>query len=379
MLKTVRLLLLLGAAVGITRAVHAQTLNTNNHNRGKAVFVMTNDADNNAVIAYQRNFDGTLQRNGKFFTAGRGSGGTTDPLASQGSLTLSDDGSLLFAVNAGSGSLSVFRVVNSSLLLVDVVPCGGSEPVAVAQYRDLIYLVNAGGTNNVVGFRLQWNQQLKRIPHANTLLSTGNTGPGSIAFSHNGKFLLVTEKATNKIDVFPVHGDGTLGSLVSTTAAGPGTFAVSFAPNGAALVVETGPAGGTDASAISSYSLAENGTLTNISQSVPTGGAATCWLAVMPNGKFAYTANSASSTISGFAIQADGSLASLQGTVLATLPTGSTDLDTAVSSDGKFLYTLNSGTGSVGIFAIEKDGSLSSLGEVSGLAAKSGLNGIAAN
>jgi 6-phosphogluconolactonase (cycloisomerase 2 family) len=117
--KTVRLLLLIGAAIGMTTAAHAQALNTNNHNRSKAVFVMTNDADQNSVIAFQRNQDGTLERRGKFFTGGRGSGGTTDPLASQGSLTLSDDGSLLFAMNAGSGNLSVFRVVNSSLWLVD--------------------------------------------------------------------------------------------------------------------------------------------------------------------------------------------------------------------------------------------------------------------
>jgi 6-phosphogluconolactonase len=379
MYKTVRLLLLLGTVVVMTTAVHAQVLNTNNNNHSKAVFVMTNDADNNAVIAYQRNSDGVLERRGKFFTVGRGSGGTTDPLASQGSLMLSDNGSLLFAVNAGSGSLSVFRVTGSLLWLVDVVPCGGSEPVAVAQYKDLVYLVNAGGTNNVVGFHLEWNQRLKRIPHANALLSTGNTGPGSITFSPNGKFLLVTEKATNKIDAFPVHGDGTLGPIVTTSAVGPGTFAVGFAPNGVALVVETGPAGGTDASAISSYSLAGNGTLNTISQSVATEGAATCWLAVTPNGKYVYTANSASSTISGFAIQSDGSLISLPGTRVASLATGSTDLDTAVSSDGKFLYTLNSGTGSVGIFAIEKDGSLTALGEVSGLSPKSGLNGIAAN
>jgi len=67
-----------------------------------AVFVMTNNADNNEVIAYTRDPNGTLRSARRFETGGRGSGGTVDPLGSQGSLTLSDDGSYLFAANAGS-------------------------------------------------------------------------------------------------------------------------------------------------------------------------------------------------------------------------------------------------------------------------------------
>jgi 6-phosphogluconolactonase (cycloisomerase 2 family) len=145
------------------------------------------------------------------------------------------------------------------------------------------------------------------------------------------------------------------------------------------LVVETGPAGGTNASAISSYAAYPGSPLQVIGPSVGTQGAATCWLQVTPNGHYVYTANSATSTISGFSIGTDGSLTPLPGTIVATLPTGSTDLDVTVSSNGKFLYTLNTGTGTIGIFQIHSDGSLSTLGEVEGLSAKSGLNGIAAN
>ncbi len=343
MLRAVRLLMILGVAMAIGAPSRSQAQDFSGSS--KAVFVMTNDANQNSVIAYPRNPDGSLGRGHKFLTGGRGSGGTVDPLASQGSLTLSNDGSLLFAVNAGSGELSVFRVFGNLLLLSDVVPCGGSEPVAVAQYGDLVYLVNAGGTNNVVGFRLNRDQKLKRIPHANYLLSTGSTGPGSITFDPNGRLLLVTEKATNKIDSFGVHADGTLGPIITTPSAGPGTFAVQFAANGTALVVETGPAGGTNASAISSYAAYPGNPLSVISPSVATQGAATCWLQVTPNGHYVYTANSATSTISGFSIGMDGSLTPLPGTTVATLPAGSTDLDVTVSSNGKFLYSLNTGTG----------------------------------
>ena len=379
--KAFRLLLMLGLslAIGTPFTSHAQDSQGSKRDSGRGVFVMNNDAYHNAVLTYRRESDGSLTKGANFLTGGRGSGGTTDPLGSQGSLTLSSDGSLLFAVNAGSGELSMFRVSGSSLRLLDVAACGGSEPVAVAQHGDLVYLVNAGGTSNVVGFRIYGNQKLKRIPNASALLSTGNSGPGSIQFSPDGNFLLVTEKATNRIDSFRVLGDGTLGPLVSTPSAGPGAFAVTFAANGAALVAETGPAGGTNASAISSYAVAGNGTFVPITTSVPTLGAATCWLEITPDQRFVYTANSASSALSGFALAHDGSLTPLPGTVLATLAAGSTDIDFAISSDGRFLYTLNTGSGTIGIFGIAEDGSLNSLGEVGGLLAKSGFNGLAAN
>jgi hypothetical protein len=81
-----------------------------------AVFVMTNAADNNQIIAYSRDSDGKLTDGDRFDTGGRGSGGLTAPLGSQGSLTLSLDHTFLFAVNAGSGTISVFRVRNSKEL-----------------------------------------------------------------------------------------------------------------------------------------------------------------------------------------------------------------------------------------------------------------------
>jgi 6-phosphogluconolactonase (cycloisomerase 2 family) len=372
------MLLTAALAIGAVLPALSQAQN-NNHAVGGAVFAMTNNANHNEIISYKRSADGWLTEVHRYRTEGRGSGGTTDPLGSQGSLTLSQDRSLLFAVNAGSGNISVFRVLGAVLQLLDKVPCGGSEPVAVAQYRDFVYVVNAGGTSDVVGFRIDKSGALKAIPGSTRFLSTGNAGPGSLAFSPDGQFLLVTEKATNSIDAFHVQIDGTLAPIVVNASAGPGAFSVVFTPAGAALVAETGPAGGTNASAISSYSVLANGKLSDVSTSVPTLGAANCWLEVTPNGKFVYTSNSASSTISGFSIAAGGVLTAVSGTIVGTNPSGSTNLDIAITADGKFLYTLNVGTGTVSIFAVNSDGTLTSLGDVGGLSADAGFNGIAAN
>lgn len=131
-------------------------------------------------------------------------------------------------------------------------------------------------------------------------------------------------------------------------------------------------------SAISSYAVQANGTLSAISASVPTSGAATCWHAITPDGHFAYTSNAGSATISGFAIGTNGTLTPVGGTVVGINPARSTNLDVAISSDGKFVYTLDSGTGTVSIFRVNEDGSLTNLDEVGGLSAHAGFNGIAA-
>jgi len=375
MVKRIRtlLILMLAFAAGLPTRSNAQS-----EESAGAVFVMTNSASKNEIIAYKRNTDGSLQEGTRFSTVGRGSGGLTDPLGSQGSLTLTADRSFLLAVNAGSGTISVLRVHGARLWLADRIPSGGSEPVAVAQHGDLVYVVNAGGTSNVVGFRLQSNGKLTPIEKSIAFLTTANSGAASLAFSPDGQFLLVTEKLTNSVDVFRVRADGTLDAITPNASIGPGLFSVVFAPNGTAITSETGPAGGTNASALSSYAVLPNGTLSPISASVPTLGAATCWQALTPDGRFVYTSNTGSSTLSGFSIAANATLIALPGTILTTQPAGSTNLDIAISANGKFLYTLNSGTGTVGMFAINSDGSLASLGEIGGLSASAGLNGIAA-
>ena len=344
-----------------------------------AVFVMNNSASRNEVISFTRAADGSLQQAGTFATGGRGTGGVTDPLESQGSLTLSQDHSLLFAVNGGSSEISAFQVHGSNLALVDKKPTGGAEPNAVAQHGGLVYVLNVGGSSNVVGFTVGANGQLRQIPNSTRFLTTNNSEGASLAFSPNGQFLVVTERATNNIDVFQVLANGTLSPIVVNTDSQPGAFSVTFAPNGAALVSETGPAGGSDASTISSYSILANGTLSPISTGVATLGNANCWNVATPNGLWVYVSNAASSTISGFHIAANGSLTPIVSTVLGINPTGSGNLDIAVTADSEFLYTLNSGNGTIGVFAItQQGGALTNVSEDQVILAKAGFNGIAA-
>jgi 6-phosphogluconolactonase len=375
MLKAIRGLLTIALSVGaITSTMYAAE---NFAGSSSTVFVMTNDTVKNEVLAYQRLQDGSFTPKGSFATGGRGSGGTTDPLQSQGSLTLSGDHKLLFAINAGSGTVSSFHLLGGLPVLVDQEPTGGAFPVAVAEHNGTVYVLNAGGNGAIVAFRADGLGHLSQIPNSTALLTATNSGGSSISISPDGKTLAVIEKAPDNIDTFPVNPDGTLGTVVVNHSVTPGVFGTVFTPSGQLIVSEDQP-NGTDVSSISSYTINANGTITAISQSLPTFGDGNCWNAITPNGKFVYADNSATSSIAGFSVGSNGALTPIGGTIVASYPAGTTNLDMAVSGDGNYLYTLNSGTGTVGIYSINSDGTLSNPGNIEGLPKTVGFNGIAA-
>ena len=102
---------------------------------GRAVFVQTDNTAGNRVVAYRRAADGTLTPAGSYATGGRGgilAGSVVDHTASQGSLTYDPRHGLLFAVNAGSNTISVFAVHGDRLGLREVLSSGGTFPVSVA-------------------------------------------------------------------------------------------------------------------------------------------------------------------------------------------------------------------------------------------------------
>jgi len=375
MSKVVHGLLTVALGLGtLTSTMHAAD---NFPGSAGTVFIMTNDAAKNEVLAYQRIFDGRLILKERLSTGGRGSGGTTDPLQSQGSLVLSQDHRLLFAINSGSGTLSSFHLLGGLPILVDQEPTGGSEPVAVAEHDGTIYVLNAGGNGALVAFRTDNIGRLRQIRNSTTHLTATHSGGSSISVSADGKTLVVIEKVPNNIDTFPINNDGTLGAVVINHSVTPGVFAALFTPAGKLIVSENQP-GGTDISSISSYSINANGSITAISQSLPTRGDGNCWNVITPNGKYVYVDNSATSTVAGFSVAVDGTLTPVAGTILGNNPAGTINLDLATSTDGQFLYTINSGTGSISIYRINADGTLLSFGDIDGLPKTVGFNGIAA-
>ena len=122
-----------------------------------AVYVLTNQVEN-TVAVFNRDAHGQLTPAGEFSTGGagdpvpQGTDPATDPLASQGALILDQGNQFLFAVNAGSNQISVFRVGNTELTLVGVFDSGGVRPISLTLHDDLLYVLNEGGTPDITGF-----------------------------------------------------------------------------------------------------------------------------------------------------------------------------------------------------------------------------------
>ena len=322
-----------------------------------SVYVMTNDSGGNKVVIFNRDAKGALTLVGSIATGGLGSGGGLDPLQSQGSLRISADNRWVLAVNAGSDEISVFRVLpDGRLALNDTVDSGGEFPTSIAVYHNLVYVLNANSPN-ITGFNLGHTGKLAHLADSTRVLP--GAGFAQVGFDPQAKQLVITNRDGNQVLVFSIDRDGLPGTTPTTSdSTGAGPFGFTFDQRGHLLVSEAG------AGAVSSYDILPDGTLAVISPSVANGQRATCWIAITPDGRFAFTSNTGSGNISAYRIQAgNGKLSLLD----AMAGSGNGPIDSAITKNSRFLYVLNGSNGTVGMFRINPNGSLIALGAIGGI------------
>ena len=321
-----------------------------------AVYALTNAAGGNAVAVYTRLADGSLSWSGSVATGGTGAGSS---LGSQGAIALSDDGRRLFAVNAGSNDISAFQVTATGLSLTSRVASGGIRPISLTVHGDVLYVLNAG-SDNISGFGVGNDGTLAWIAGSTLPLSGSAVGPAQVSFSPNGRWLIVTEKATSRLDVYAVGSAGVAAAAITTASAGGTPFGFAFGHRDELFVSEA-------AGSASSYTIGDNGVLSVASGAVLTHQGAPCWAVVTKNGKFGYTANAQGGSISGFAIDQDGSIGLIDADG-RTAVVGGGNIDLAVSGNSRYLYQLN-GNRSISGFRIATDGHLTAVGNIAGLPA----------
>ena len=129
----------------------------------KRVYTLSNQVSGNSVMEYERSNDGTLTFNASYPTGGTGTGGG---LGNQGAVTLGKDDEVLLAVNPGSNSISSFKLTGNGLSLKSTVSSEGMRPVSVTVEKDIVYVLNAGGSGNISGFKLGNDDMLVPIPNS---------------------------------------------------------------------------------------------------------------------------------------------------------------------------------------------------------------------
>jgi 6-phosphogluconolactonase (cycloisomerase 2 family) len=336
------------------------------------VFTMTNAAGGNEILMFSHRPREGLISMGSVATGGNGTG---SGLGNQGGVILSEQHRWLYAVNAGSDSISVFRVRKGRLVLVDTVSSGGEQPVSLTRHENLLYVLNAA-SDSIAGFTINDDGTLAPLADSMRALSGAGTGPAQISFTPTGDALVVTEKATNQITTFVVDEDGLPGSAVVNPSAGATPFGFAFDRYGHLLVSEAA-GGAPNASSVSSYDIREDGSLDVLASAVPTTQSAACWVETSRNGRYAFTTNAGSATISAFRSARDGSLTlTTEDGVAASTGAGSAPIDLALSSRGNYLFALSAVNGTISAFRVIGNRRLVPVPGVSGLPAT--LNGLAA-
>jgi 6-phosphogluconolactonase len=351
------------------------------------VYAMTN-ADNNEIVVYHRAADGTLTLAGTFAT--NGSGATTEPgdaLGASNPLILSPDNRWLLAVNAGSDTISVFQVDSDNLTFVQQVDSHGDLPVSLTMHQNLVYVLNAREGGNISGFTIDTNGHLTYLEGSTRPLNADTlegdpfflNSPAQVGFTPLGDKLVVTVKGAileppdPKILVFAVKDNGLPSKKPVTNDKLPVPFGFVFDDLNNLLVAQPfgdQPPGG-NRGAAGSYDIVGNGRLVPISETVPNGQTATCWIAITTSTRFAYTTNNGGDgmnpggTISSYKVASDGSL-SLISDIAAR--TGHAPVDLAITPNNQYLYNVNAVDGTVSMFEIDQtNGNLISLGEIGGL------------
>jgi 6-phosphogluconolactonase len=341
--------------------------------RGK-LFMSTNGAGGNLLQVFARSATGPASLLASLPTGGSGTGGG---LGSQGAVTLSTNGRYLFVVNAGSNSVSTFELREKGLELKSTVSSGGIRPTSVAENDGVVYVLNApnggaGPGNSVVGFR-NVKGVLTPIADGTRALTDGSL-PAQVSFDNDGDVLVISERAANRMVSYSVRGNGTLAtSAAMTTTPGNVPFGFSITRRNVLVVSEAGT------SSASSFRIGERNepALTIISPAVANGEAAACWVAVTPNGRYAYTANAGASSISSYRIDRQGAL-TLVAARAAVMPANNGALDMATTPDGKQLHAFASrAPQQIVSYRVGADGSLTPLGALGGITP--GSAGLAAN
>jgi hypothetical protein len=328
----------------------------------KAIYFMTNDANANSIVALPIAADGTLTDGSITATGGAGSAEVDavtkqstvpDAISSQGSIRVV--GNLLFAVNAGSNTLTMMKISRRDptklTMLGQPVDTLGEFPVTigVSAKSSTVCVGNTGAKSGVACAKFCSKfglTQMDALRDFGLNQSTPPTGPfNTVAnsfFSADEKILFTTVKGdptknnTGFLSAFPMLGPGCV-SMKETPSS----------PQGSAVLFGTLPIKGTtdllftDASfGAGIMSIDQNGAGTIKASSKIADQKATCWTAISEVSGTGFVTDVAANHL----VEMDLTTGEIiKETLLTTTNPGLID----IIASGNFMYALSPGSANI--------------------------------
>ena len=333
------------------------------------VYIETNDSavGQNAILAYRRTADGTITAlsGSPFPLGGTGGGASRD---TDQNVMVSPDHTLLFAVNSGSGTVSVMRIqADGSLLPAPGSPfaSGGITPVSVGIAGSRLYVVNTSGDSalgippNYTGFAINADGSLTPIPGSTQNTDYGD-GPTQALTTPRGDFLFGADFSGSKLRAYRINPSGTLQQASNSPLAAPNPLGIMVHPTQPILY-----AGLPFRAQLGVYACDGTGTLTPVT-TARNSGSAICWLAITRDGRNLYSTNTGSDSVSWYDLT--NPLAPVERQNLH-LKGGGGPYQVAANPSGSYLYVVNQTFGgglkdnALHTFRIDAGGSLTEYGQ----------------
>lgn len=390
----------------------------------ESFYVATNKTDANSLVGFARMQDGSIKNLGEFKTGGKGTGNVEifdwgydethplkdgiDPLISQYGIFKSENGKNIFVVNSGDGTVSSFSVKEDRTLeLVDTKPAGDAHPLSIAASKNIVYVASADTSatptppfnGNLMGYTVDDKGMLTPIEGSKRVL---NARPSCVAFTPDGKFLVVNELVTGMVKVFGVEENGALSAEPISTASAPHDAAngrwlaipvgfdivqrgdknivlmseARFLNNQGALREEAdkvpqSPLYSWQTGSSSSFMIDAAGAISLVSGDVYTGQEmeggqiANCWVEASKDGKTLYAANALSSSITSYDVQDNGTLTLKNEVAYKDDSEMLFFSDLYLSADGSHIYQLIGNSGKGIVFEIGENGDLTKVSDFS--------------
>ncbi len=391
------------------------------------VYSATNRADGNTIAAFKFDVNGDFSYVKEYETGGKGTGNLevpaleydethplmdgVDPLISAYGVQVSPDGKHLFVVNAGDATISCLNIKeDGSLALCCKEAAGDKFPVSIAVSQDLIYVASIGteanggvGSGNLTGYRFD-AESATLVPLEGATRDLG-ARPACAMFSSDGSQLVVVELATGNLKSYSVASTtGLLSSEPTSVVSSPAGDESRWLPipvgftivegekediilvsearfldkkgqlREEADVVPMSPKYSWQTGSTSSYLLSPAGKISPVSADVLTGKSveggqiANCWVVASEDGKYLWTANALSSSISCYGIDtADGSLVLKHEKAFSENEQMSFFSDLYLAPDKKHIVQLVGNKGSILLLKIGEDGALAKVGYAKGM------------